>query len=159
MPRFKMIDGNRLQLNSAEESVQDAIDAEYSAGILNNKKNALITRIDTDVDAIYTAVIGRKDTEYIKAEEQALAYIAANYTGTVPEFVQDYATSEGQTASWAADAIAAKATAWRTAQASMRANRLQHKADARTAGSIAALDVIQAAWVAYVAAIKVTLGI
>jgi len=129
------------------------------ASKLTIAKNVLIAKIDFDVDAIYTAVIGRKDTEYIKSEEHALAYIAANYTGTVPAFVQDYATSEGQTAAWAADAIAAKATAWRTAQASMRANRLQHKADARGAASIAALDVIQAAWVAYVAAIKASLGI
>lgn len=123
------------------------------------KKAALILQIDMDVDLIISAVVGKREIEYLKAEEHANAYIAANYTGTVPEFVQDWATAKSQTATWAADNIAATATAWRSAQASLRANRLAKKEAARTAADLAALATVETAWNAFVTAIKQQLGI
>lgn len=125
----------------------------------NKRKSDLITKIDADIDSIVTKVVGRRETEYLKAEEQALAYIAANYTGAVPAFVQSWATAKNQTATWSADDIAATAAAWRTAQASMRANRLKHKEDARNAADAAALSLIETSWNTFLAAIKTQLVI
>lgn len=140
-----------VALNAGELA---AIEAELPA-----RKARLITKIDSDVDFVYETLLGRRSNEYTEAERQALAYIAANYTGTVPAFVADWAAAESQTATWAADSIAAKATAWRAAQASMRANRLQHKSSARNAATIAALETVEAAWNAYFAALKTSLEI
>lgn len=140
-----------VALNTSELA---AIESELPA-----RKARLITKIDRDVDSVYEALLGRRSNEYTEAERQALAYIAANYTGTVPAFVADWAAAEGQTATWAAGSIAAKATAWRAAQASMRANRLQHKSSARNASTIAALEIVEAAWNAYFAALKTSLAI
>lgn len=133
--------------------------AQENATELQAKKDRLILKIDTDVDLIISAVVGKREIEYLKAEEHANAYIAANYTGTVPEFVQDWATAKSQTATWAADNIAATATAWRSAQASLRANRLAKKEAARTAADLAALATVETAWNAFVTAIKQQLGI
>lgn len=121
--------------------------------------NALIAKIDADVDDVVSAILGRRETEYLLAETQALAYIAANYTGTVPVFVQDWATAKNQTATWAADSIAATATSWRAAQSSMRGNRLQHKEDARNAATIADLGAVETSWNAYFASLKTSLGL
>lgn len=135
------------------------IPAPLDSGVLAAQKSDLITKIDADIDSIVTKVVGRRETEYLKAEEQALAYIAANYTGAVPAFVQSWATAKNQTATWAADDIAATAAAWRAAQAIMRENRLQHKEDARNAADAAALSLVETSWNTFVAAIKTQLEI
>jgi hypothetical protein len=133
--------------------------AQENAIELQAKKDRLILKIDTDVDLIISAVVGKREIEYLKAEEHALAYIAANYTGTVPAFVQDWADAKNETATWAADNIAATAAAWRAAQASLRSNRLAKKEAARTAADIAALATVETAWNTFITAIKQQLGI
>lgn len=129
------------------------------AAEIEDKRAKLIDKIDTDIDAIITNVIGRRETEYLEAEKQAAAYIAANYTGAVPAFVQDWATVKNQTPTWAANSIAETAAGWRSAQAMMRASRLQHKEDARNAADIAALNGVAVSWAGFVAAIKSQLEI
>lgn len=129
------------------------------SAVLAAKKAELILKIDADADALIAQVIGQRGLEYLEAEKQAAAYITANYTGAVPAFVQSWATAKNQTATWAADDIAATAAAWRNAQASMRANRLQHKEAARNAADAAALDAVSASWEAFLVAIKTQLGI
>lgn len=124
-----------------------------------SKRAKLIFKIDADVDAIISSVVGKREIEYLKAEEHALAYIAANYTGTVPAFVQDWADAKNETVTWAADSIAATAAAWRAAQASLRANRLAKKEAARTAADLAALATVETAWNTFVTTIKQQLGI
>lgn len=133
--------------------------AHTDSAVLAAKKAELILKIDADADALIAQVIGQRGLEYLEAEKQAAAYITANYTGAVPAFVQSWATAKNQTATWAADDIAATAAAWRNAQASMRANRLQHKEAARNAADAAALDAVSASWEAFLVAIKTQLGI
>jgi len=130
-----------------------------SAADLEKRKADLIIRIDTDIDEIITKLIGRRETEYLEAEKQAAAYIAANYTGTVPAFVQSWATAKGQTATWSANDIAATAAAWRTAQTTMRENRLLHKENARNAADTAALNAVATSWAAFLVTIKTQLGL
>lgn len=157
--RYHATSAGQVPFTDAENAAADAADAAYALAELPTKRNALIAKIDRDVDFIYEMLLGKRSNEYTEAEAKALAYIAANYTGTVPAFVADWATAESQTATWAADSIAAKATAWRAAQASMRSNRLQHKSSARNAATIAALETVEATWNAYFAALKTSLEI
>lgn len=130
-----------------------------SASDIAARKNKLIVKIDNDVDEIINKVVGKREIEYLKAEEHALAYIAANYIGTVPAFVQNWADAKNETATWAANNIAATATAWRAAQASLRANRLAKKEAARTAADIATLSTVETTWNAFIITIKQQLGI
>lgn len=155
------------QLGEYEEAweivalTQSEIDAEIQrqSSNLAAHKNDLILRIDYEIDAIIAKVIGRRETEYLEAEKQAKFYIDANYSGNVPAFVQSWATAKNQTATWAANDIAATASAWRNAQASMRANRLQHKENARNTANQNDLDTIASSWNAFIVTIKTQLGI
>lgn len=157
--RYHATSNGNVPFTDAENTAADAADSAYALAELPTKRNALIAKIDGDVDLVYETLLGKRSNEYTEAEEQALAYIAANYTGTVPTFVSDWASAENQTATWAADGIAAKASAWRSAQASMRTNRLQHKSNARNSATIVALNVVEAAWNIYFAELKTSLGI
>ncbi|MEI7682541.1 MAG: hypothetical protein WCK07_24320 [Betaproteobacteria bacterium] len=117
---------------------------------------ALIKQIDSDTDAIFTAVQGNRASEYAQAEIDANAYKTAGYTGAVPSSVQSWATAKGQTTTWAADDILATATAWRGAMAAMRANRLLCKEHARTATDLAP---VAAQWSGFVATMRAALGV
>lgn len=120
---------------------------------------ALIRQIDADADAIYTAALGNRATEYAEAEAQAQSYAEAAYTGAVPAYVQAWADATGNTAQWAADSILATATAWRTAQTAIRTKRLAHKEAARRAADFDALDLVKSSWTAAVHAIRAQLGV
>lgn len=119
----------------------------------------LIKAIDADADAIYAAALGNRATEYAQAEEQALAFRDLAYTGTVPAYVQSWATATGNTAQWAADNIIATSDAWRMAQIAIRAHRLDYKEQARKATTQDELDMVSATWAAFVTSIKAQLGI
>lgn len=123
------------------------------------EKDAFIKQIDTDADAIYTAVIGNRQTEYQLAESEANSYKTAGYAGTVPSSVQCWASAKNQTAQWAADDIIATATAWRGAQAAIRANRLQRKEDVRNAATAAQLSTAKQSWESFRATIRSQLGV
>lgn len=120
---------------------------------------ALIRQIDADADAIYTAALGNRATEYAEAEAQAQAFKDAGYAGAAPAYVQAWSDATGKTAQWAADDILATAAAWRAAQTSIRVNRLARKEAARKAAGVAALAPVTAAWQAFVVAIKAQLGL
>lgn len=120
---------------------------------------ALILQIDADADAIYTAELGNRATEYAEAEAQARAYVAAGYSGDVPSYVQAWADATGNTAQWAADSIVAKADIWSAVQAELRAERLSKKEAARNAEDFDALDTLRTEWLAFVAAIRKKLGL
>lgn len=155
MTIYKNVDGVNIAMTAQEE-----IDFEAGrAPNLSVEKTALIKKIDLDVDKIYADSVGNRVTEYALAEQESTAYKAAGYTGTVPPTVQSWATAKGSTAQWAADDMIAMATGWRTAQGVMRANRLAKKEAARAAADIAALNVISADWIAFVATIRGQLGI
>lgn len=118
-----------------------------------------IRQIDADVDAIYGAVIGNRQSEYDAAERDAQAYKAAGYAGAVPSCVQSWATAKKWAAKQAADDILATSAAWRAAQADIRANRLARKEDVRAAANPAAVDDVLATWAAYVKATRASLGL
>ena len=133
--------------------------ASTTAAILAQQKAQAVSRIDSDADEIYNAVIGNRATEYAQAEADALAYRAAGDSGAVPSSVASWATAKGWTATQATDNILATATAWRTAQAAIRAARLLRKEQVRSAGAGSGIDTAMASWAGFVAAIKGQLGI
>ena len=84
--------------------------------------------------------------EYRLAYDDALAYKAAAYTGTVPSGVQSWATASGMTANVAADDIIATRTTYMSLLDAIRAIRLAGKAavDAATTPDaiLAAVDAV-----------------
>ena len=126
---------------------------------LTDEIAALIRQIDADADAIYNAALGNRATEYAEAESQAQGFKDAGYAGAAPAYVQAWADATGNTAQWAADSILATATAWLSAQTTIRANRLAHKEAARRAADFDALDLVKAGWTTAVQAIRAQLGI
>lgn len=140
-------------------TVDSTMQAAYNAAILIGNKSVFIQSIDNDCDSIINAVIGRRETEYITAEAQARAYVAAGYTGTVPDYVQNWATVKKQTAQWAADDIVNTSNMWRSSQETARFNRLQHKEDARNAATQTDLDAVITSWNTFVSTLKSNLGL
>ena len=70
-----------------------------------------------------------------------------------------WAAAKSQTNQWAADDILATATAWKTAQRSMRVARLMHKENARSALDKPTLSAVEASWETTLVAIKTGLGL
>ena len=122
-------------------------------------KAALILKIDADIDAIYTVVVGNRFAEYQDAASEAKAFKDAGYTGAVGTSVAGWATVKAQTNTWAANDILATANSWKAAQAQMRSVRLTHKENARVATTNAQLAAVNGSWLATLAAIKTSLGI
>lgn len=118
-----------------------------------------ILRIDIDTDAIYGAVLGNRAQEYTLAEADATAYKSAGYPGTVPASVQCWATAKSWTARQAADDILATASAWRLAQAAIRAQRLSSKEAVRATIDAAGVNTAMEGWAGFVAVIRGQLGI
>ena len=106
--------------------------------------------------------IGNRGEEYRQAEADAMQFKAAGYAGDVPPFVADHLAAkqgEGWNARQACDDILATSTAWRGAQAQIRANRLQCKELARQSADAAALHVALQQWSGFVATIRAALAI
>lgn len=98
---------------------------------------ALIVDIDRRADALRLAIVGDpvRVEEYRLARDEAAAYIAAGYTGTVPPTVQAWSTAKSWTAQQAADDIAATAQAWEAAMYAIRSIRLIGKEAVRSAAT------------------------
>ena len=133
-------------------------EANQAAATLS-KRTSLLMQIDADADAIYAKALGNRATEYAQAETDANVYKAAGFTGTVPAYVQAWAAATGKSATWATDDILTTSTAWRSAMAAIRFNRLGCKESARSAVDMAALEVVKAKWDGFVAAITTQLGV
>lgn len=118
-----------------------------------------VMQIDADTDIIYGTMLGNREQEYTLAETDASAYKAAGYSGTVPASVQCWATAKAWTARQAADDILATAAAWRSAQASIRAQRLTSKEAVRAAVDAAGVNTAMTTWAVFVATIRGQLGI
>lgn len=135
--------------------VDEALVAEAATNKLRQDKAAAIREIDGSADDLVTAVIGRRDTEYLMAEKQAQAYIDANYKGDTFPYVDSWAQAKGVDQKWAADNIIETAANWRAVQSDMRAKRLKAKEDIRNATSV---DEILNQWRQYIDIIKNQLG-
>lgn len=120
---------------------------------------ALLLRIDADVDATIDMAIGSRGDEYHKAADDATAFKAAGYAGTVPAYIADYASIKGWTAQHACDDILVTATAWVWARDAMRSKRLTSKEATRTAATLAALATAEAAWKTSINTIRTTIGL
>ena len=121
-------------------------------------KTALL-KIDADTDSIYGAILGNRAEEYTSASDDAAAYKAAGYTGTVPPGVQSWATAKSWTAQHAADDILATTTAWVTAQNAIRATRLARKEQIRAATDAAGISTVMTAWAGFVVYMRGQLGL
>lgn len=123
------------------------------------KRLAALRKIDTETDDLYGAVLGNRTEEYTSAANDAQAYRAAGYAGTVPPGVQSWANAKSWTASQAADDILITAGAWVNAQNAIRAARLLRKEQVRSATNIAGVADALAAWHGFLAYIRTMLGI
>lgn len=112
-----------------------------------------------DVDAIYAAAIGGRAPEYEQAEQAALAFQAAGYTGTASPYVADYAATAGITDRQSADLIIARAAGLRAAVLAMRSTRFTAQSAMRSATTQAELDAAVAAWAAFIAQVRASLGL
>lgn len=142
-----------------ENGILTAPPVKTPAEILAEAKLAFVKSVDTDVDRIYRDALGDRGPEYTLAEQEAKAYKAAGYSGTVPESVQAWADAKGQTATWATDDIVTQATQWRSAQSAMRTKRLAEKEAGRAATTLVQLDLVRARWDAFVTYIRGLLSI
>jgi hypothetical protein len=137
----------------------DNLSAAQVTAKLQVARTAALIKIDADADKIYGDVVGNKSEEYRSAEADAKAFIAANYTGTAGSGVTSWATAKGWTTTQAANDIIAQATAWRGAQALIRAQRLGKKEAVKAAGDLAVLNTAMAQWTGFVTAIRGQLGV
>lgn len=140
------------------QMLQGAVSAFPTPSLAAYQKSAR-SRIDSDVDAVYFAVIGDRTTEYQQANNDATAFKNAGYLGTVPASVQCWATAKGWTAQQAADDILTTASNWLGAQQSMRANRLARKQDVTASTTLAGVDAAVSAWSTYIAGMRANLGL
>lgn len=120
---------------------------------------ASIKQIDTDTDAIYGDVLGKRTEEYVLAATEAQAYKDAGCSGAAPSSVQSWATAKTWTATQATDDILATAAAWRGAQIAIRSARLARKEQVRTAIDSAGITTAMTAWAGFVAYMRGQLGI
>lgn len=116
---------------------------------------ALIADIDRRADVLRLEIVGDpvRVEEYRLARDEAAAYIAAGYTGTVPSTVQAWATAKTWTARQAADDIAATAQAWESALYAIRSIRLIGKESVRNAATDNAAQTAYTATLAQLAAV------
>jgi hypothetical protein len=126
---------------------------------LSTLQAALIKRIDEEADAIYGAVLGNRATEYSQAEAEAGAYRDAGYAGDVPATISDWASTKGQSSTWAANDILTTAAGWRAAQMAIRSNRLARKEQARAADTQIELGAAAVAWEQFRTYIATQLGV
>lgn len=139
--------------------VDEALVSESETRQLLDAKMSALVDVDLSNDDVVTAVIGRRDTEYLMAEKQAQAYIDAGYKGDTFPYVDSWAQAKSVDQKWAADNIIETATAWRTIQADMRAKRLHSKEQIRNAMAVDQIAAICEQWKQYVDIIKNQLGI
>ena len=159
MPNFRATSEGNVPFTAEEETAWAAEQAANAAAAFPNAKAAALLKIDADTDAIYGAILGNRAEEYTSASDDAVAYKAAGYTGTVPPGVQSWATAKGWTATKAADDILATTTAWVNAQNAIRATRLARKEQVRAATDAAGISTVMTAWAGFVVYMRGQLGL
>jgi len=144
------------------------IEADKAAAIAANLifiKTDFINQVKAEAGSITQQVLQGLGSEYELAEKEATDYKAAGYPATpVPSSVQSEVNSKAAksvtiTTTVACDAILAAATAWRTAQAELRDERLSVSSAADVAGDAIELDALKTQWSDFTAALKTQLGI
>lgn len=131
---------------------------------LDDIKGTAIARTYADVDAVYDAAIGRRASEYERAEDAARAYLAAE---PKPAVVSDYITGHAQnnptgqqqTNDWAAQQIVERADTFRWAELQMRNVRFARQADMRAAVTTDELGAAVGEWGDFLIWLRATLGL
>lgn len=105
-------------------------------------REELAAEIDKASDALRLSIVGDplRVEEYRIAREEATAFVAANYSGTVPSSVQSWATAKSWTPKQAADDIMHTAQLWSSALYAIRTIRLVGKEAVRNAADAAAVN-------------------
>jgi hypothetical protein len=105
-----------------------------------------ITEIDAAADAARLKVVGDpvRMKEYETAEAQATQFKAANYEGTVPQYVKSWQEAKMWTAQQACDDILAASVRWNMALAMLRDVRLKTKEAIRRSTTKTQVDGIVA---------------
>ena len=103
---------------------------------------ALALEIDKAADALRLSIVGDplRVEEYRIAREEATAFVAANYSGTVPSSVQSWATAKSWTPKQSADDIMHTAQLWSSALYAIRTIRLTGKEAVRNAADATAAN-------------------
>lgn len=105
-------------------------------------REELAAEIDKAADALRLLIVGDplRVEEYRIAREEAAAFVAANYSGTVPSSVQSWATAKNWTPKQAADDIMHTAQLWASALYAIRTIRLTGKEAVRNAADATAAN-------------------
>lgn len=107
---------------------------------LDKSKAALCASIDASADAAYAMIGGNSPgrmAEYQQAKDDAAAFKAAGYAGTVPATVACWAQAKDWAAQQACDDILATATSWSQALVAIRTARLTGKGNVDAAADVA----------------------
>lgn len=126
---------------------------------IQNLKRTNILKIDSDTDALYTAVVGNRASEYTLAESEARAFADDFFNTDAPESVRSWAEAKGWTNQQAAENILETASQWRTAQSLIRTQRLLRKEQVRTSLTISDIERAVASWSQFLNSIKNSLGV
>ena len=108
---------------------------------LTELKAGFCVAIDAAADAAYIAIGGPSPgrlAEYRQANDDAIAFKAANYSGDVPPTIGCWMQATGWTAQQACDDVLATAAAWNTALVFIRSARLLGKSSVNAAPTAAA---------------------
>jgi hypothetical protein len=154
MPNYHATAAGPVQFTQDEETALAAKQAAAATALLPEAKIRLLNHITTNVDSFYEFAVGSRVTEYQSAETQARAYKLAGYTGTVPPYVQVWATPNSQTAQWAADDIIARADELAAVQLAVREKRLDMKVRITACSDIEDLQDLAEEWVTFADYIK-----
>lgn len=142
----------------------DGVEEWVETAPISDLRDKAIARTYADVDAIYEVAIGRRMTEYARAEEAARTYVA---TEPKPSVVSDYITGHAinnptglvQTNEWAAQQIIERADSFRWAELQMRNVRFARQADMRAATTAAGIAAAEASWKDFVVWLRQVLGV
>lgn len=137
---------------------------EWEPPALVDLQAAAIAKTYPDVDAVYDAAVGRRVTEYARAEAAAREYMAADVKPTVvSDYIAGHAannpTGEQQTNEWAARQIIERADAFRWAELQMRNVRFARQAEMRAATSLEELAAAMAEWEEFLTWLRSILGL
>lgn len=134
-------------------------EAEVTAEMWRLTKAAAVAQTYSDVDAIYSAAVGNRESEYIQAEQDARAFKATGYTGIPSAYISGWATVKGFSNQVAADAIIAKADALHTAKLALRNARFISQAEMQAATTQQQLDTAVNTWNTTLININTSLGL
>jgi len=153
-----------LGIPAANVQIQAVTDAQLAVLIadrvpLADKISRAIITTYIDIDAIYKAAVGHRDEEYKLAEQDALAFKTAGYSGTCPVSVSSWKPSSTLTNQQKTDAIIASATAYRAAIPAMRTQRFASQDAMQGATTRAQLDAAVATWNAFIVTTRTSLGL